>query len=267
MKINELAKLSGVNPETIRMYRNRNLLFPTRNPHNGYYDYSLEDFMNLLYLRKLRKSNVSLESISRLNNSSHLAEVIDNYNQELASIEASIRQLQHQKSLLELTLNHLENCREIDGVVQEIDSFDDKYDCYCLDDKTNPGVGIWLNHMEMFTPTLKLLRSDLEQEKVPLHIPVQVGIGTYRHVLDNTSFPIPPKIDILPKGRFLTLTVRLKQLNYLPGNQIKPLLDYVAKHHLQFEGDTTAFLIRVDSTGKDRTFIYRLRIKIKPQEP
>lgn len=267
MKINELAKLSGVNPETIRMYRNRNLLSPSRNPHNGYYDYSLEDFMNLLYLRKLRKSSVSLEAISRLNSSDHLDEVIDNYNQELAGIEASIRQLQHQKSLLELTLNHLENCREIDGAVQEIDSFDDKYDCYCLDDKANPGVRIWLDHMEMFTPTLKLLRSDMELAKVPRCIPVQVGIGTYRHVLDNASLPIPQKIDILPKGRFLTLTVRLKHLNSLPASQIKPLLDYAAKHRLQFESDTTAFLIRVDSSGKDRTFLYRLRVKVKPQEP
>ena len=54
MKINELAKLSGLNSETIRKYRERGLLKPVRNPENGYYEYSWPDFLNLLYIRKLR---------------------------------------------------------------------------------------------------------------------------------------------------------------------------------------------------------------------
>ena len=39
MKINELAKISHVKAETIRMYRNKGLLVPRQN-ENGYYEYS-----------------------------------------------------------------------------------------------------------------------------------------------------------------------------------------------------------------------------------
>ena len=63
MKTNTLANLSDVNAETIRKYRDRSLLRPECNPENGYYEYSQADFLNLLYIRKLRGANLSLERI------------------------------------------------------------------------------------------------------------------------------------------------------------------------------------------------------------
>ena len=62
MKINELAKMSNVNAETIRMYRNKGLLAPRQN-ENGYYEYSMEDLQALLHVRKLRSMNVSLGAV------------------------------------------------------------------------------------------------------------------------------------------------------------------------------------------------------------
>ena len=53
MKIHELARLSGVNPETIRMYRQKGLLHPARLA-NGYFDYSACNLYELMFVRKLR---------------------------------------------------------------------------------------------------------------------------------------------------------------------------------------------------------------------
>ena len=53
MKIHELAHLSGVNPETIRMYRQKGLLHPARLA-NGYFDYSACNLYELMFVRKLR---------------------------------------------------------------------------------------------------------------------------------------------------------------------------------------------------------------------
>jgi len=55
MKIHELAHLSGVNPETIRMYRQKGLLHPARLA-NGYFDYSACNLYELMFVRKLRGS-------------------------------------------------------------------------------------------------------------------------------------------------------------------------------------------------------------------
>ena len=51
MKIHELAHLSGVNPETIRMYRQKGLLHPARLA-NGYFDYSACNLYELMFVRK-----------------------------------------------------------------------------------------------------------------------------------------------------------------------------------------------------------------------
>ena len=64
MKINHMAKYSGVNSETIRKYRDRGLLHPEQNPENGYYEYSNADFLHLLYIRKLRGAGLSLDTIA-----------------------------------------------------------------------------------------------------------------------------------------------------------------------------------------------------------
>lgn len=57
MKIHELAHLSGVNPETIRMYRQKGLLHPARLA-NGYFDYSACNLYELMFVRKLRGANL-----------------------------------------------------------------------------------------------------------------------------------------------------------------------------------------------------------------
>lgn len=63
MKIHELARLSGVNPETIRMYRQKGLLHPARLA-NGYFDYSACNLYELMFVRKLRGANLGLETIA-----------------------------------------------------------------------------------------------------------------------------------------------------------------------------------------------------------
>lgn len=63
MKIHELAHLSGVNPETIRMYRQKGLLHPARLA-NGYFDYSACNLYELMFVRKLRGANLGLETIA-----------------------------------------------------------------------------------------------------------------------------------------------------------------------------------------------------------
>lgn len=51
MKIHELARLSGVNPETIRMYRQKGLLHPAKLA-NGYFDYSACNLYELMFVQQ-----------------------------------------------------------------------------------------------------------------------------------------------------------------------------------------------------------------------
>lgn len=47
MRVAQLAKAAAVSPETVRHYTDLGLLRPTRNPDNGYQQYSNADLQRL----------------------------------------------------------------------------------------------------------------------------------------------------------------------------------------------------------------------------
>ena len=104
MKINTLAGLSGVSPETIRKYRDRDLLRPYCNPENGYYDYSNADFLNLLYIRKLRGANLSLDTIGATYSCDGAGALLDGYRETLEELERQIAALKRREMMLRLIL-------------------------------------------------------------------------------------------------------------------------------------------------------------------
>ena len=108
MKINELAKLSGLNSETIRKYRERSLLKPARNPENGYYEYSWPDFLNLLYIRKLRGANLSLDAIEATCRSGDAESLLQGYRETIADLEKQVRELKRREMMLAITARHYE---------------------------------------------------------------------------------------------------------------------------------------------------------------
>lgn len=85
MKIHELAHLSGVNPETIRMYRQKGLLHPARLA-NGYFDYSACNLYELMFVRKLRGANLGLETIASFYAEDGQAGALRNMKQEIRAL-------------------------------------------------------------------------------------------------------------------------------------------------------------------------------------
>ncbi len=66
MKINEVEQLVGISKRNIRFYEKEGLLSPGRNADNGYRDYGEEDVETLHKIKLLRKLDVPLEEIRRM---------------------------------------------------------------------------------------------------------------------------------------------------------------------------------------------------------
>ena len=115
MKINTLAGLSGVSSETIRKYRDRDLLRPYCNPENGYYDYSNADFLNLLYIRKLRGANLSLDTIGATYSCDGAGALLDGYRETLEELERQIAALKRREMMLRLTSGIMSGTLRIPG--------------------------------------------------------------------------------------------------------------------------------------------------------
>ena len=69
MKINQVEQIIGITKKNIRFYEQEGLLKPSR-VANGYRDYSTEDLETLRHIKLLRKLDVPIEEIKRLQSGS-----------------------------------------------------------------------------------------------------------------------------------------------------------------------------------------------------
>ncbi|MCR5089508.1 MAG: MerR family transcriptional regulator [Oscillospiraceae bacterium] len=263
MKINELSKITHVNPETIRMYRNKGLLFPAQSA-NGYYEYSGSDLQDLLFIRKLRGMNLSLDTVADTYEQRNVDEVIDGFRQDLCDLEEQIAHLQKRQAMLRMHVDFYEAYRENTHGVAEVEIPDDRYDLFFDPQHISPELDVWLEHIALFTQGLYIPEGLLQQEPLPDFIPVKHTIGSFSPILEENRFPVPENAIFTPKGRYLTAKAILRAGEAgLDARQLRPFKEYAAANGCRLLGNTTAFLFRIDRTEKTARYIYRLRIRME----
>lgn len=124
-KISELAKLSGVNLETIRYYERLKLITPAKRNANGYRVFSEVQFNELQFIKACRAIGFSLDETRELlalqANPSNPCQIADTLaKQRLVQIDHQIEQCQKIKALLEGIVNchsaDIDHCQIIQGI-------------------------------------------------------------------------------------------------------------------------------------------------------
>lgn len=260
MKISELSKATGVNVETIRMYRNKGLLFPHQD-ENGYYEYSPEDVQALLHIRKMRSMNVSLGAIGYSYTHSDVDLLLDGFYKEYERLEDRLEELRRQKYMLKVTMDHFESYRENGDGVMAVEIPDDRYDLLLKENAGNEKLKPWLENMELFTLGLRIPGELLRGEELPEKIPFHVTVGTYVPILEMRQLEIPEEAVLVPKGTYLATKVEVCKENLLDREQLLPLFRYARENGYRILGDTTAFLFRVKQEKDGLRIRYRLRVR------
>ena len=265
MKINELSKMSQVNAETIRMYRNKGLLLP-RQSENGYYEYSAEDLQALLHIRKLRSMNVSLGAIGYSFTHSNLDELLIGIHREYDRLNEQLEELKRREFMLKVTMDHFESYRDNGEGVMIVEIPDDRYDLFLEEKEGNKAMQPWLENMELFTLGLNLPAETLCGETLPEEIPFRITVGTYAPILAMKGLEIPKEAVLIPKGTYLATRIEVGEERFLKREQLEPLFCFARENGYRILGETTAFLFRV-KREKDRLRVrYRLRVRAEKRE-
>ena len=257
MKINELSKLTGIKAETIRSYRNRNLLHPEKLP-NGYYDYSAGDFISLLYIRKLRGYSMALDDIAAAYQADSNEEILNLMEYKRQILLADITRLQEEKRYLELEQQHI---MQSSGSEQEafiMQSIDDKYDLYEFR-KSHTMKGLY----HMMTPTLFISKEVLNGECTDQIIPIRAGLGTYRYISEENHMTIPDHLIVIPNGIHISQTITLSDLSSMNLMRLKPMMDLAKKNGTPFISDTTGYLVYIQNVNGKRVYHFRIRACIE----
>lgn len=265
MKVHELSALTGVNIETIRKYRNQGMLFPTRLP-NGYYDYSTQDLIYLLYIRKLRGSGLSLDAIAYTYSNDSRKQIYEALRKEAEELSAQIARMHERLEMLELTLMHFDVSIHNEAAVAEYVVDQDSYVIPLDTAIAVPEARQWLYRVEVMAQNILIDMAALQNGPLPERVPYINSIGTYSSLLRANRIPIPDCAVRIPAGTYLTLWLEPDGPDTIDSRQLKPLLDYAAAHGYRFTGLCTGFVFRIQRDKKTNGFVYRFRAQVEKAE-
>jgi DNA-binding transcriptional MerR regulator len=264
MKINELAKMTQINAETIRMYRKMGFLHPEQQT-NGYYEYSIADFSSLVYLRKMREYGMSLTDISNYENSAKPTDLVQMLEEEEKTIKQQMEVLKERQRFIRFEKRHvIESIETGEESVQVMQSIDDKLDYYGEDVIMNALQQ--LDARSIYLTTTSCLRIDREvlNGKIEDHeIRMEAGIGLYRFMIERKHLTVPEHAVIVPNGICISQMVSLRNCEKINILQLAPMMAYAKKNHHTFLSDTTGYLARIRHDEQGVIFDFRIRACIE----
>ena len=267
MKINELSKLTSINTETIRMYRNLGFLHPKK-LENGYYDYSMQDYASIIHLKKLRAFDFSLQDIHESEHLDSLEEYLSRFKEVEIELHKEIESIQKKIDLIHFEMEHvLSTMSTYDANVSLNQSVDTKIDIYPPFETNQLIDPTTYSNYFLYTTTpifisKDILNGDIKDEIIE----TKVGIGTYLSIYQKMHVEIPDNAITIPNGLCITQIVYMKDLTHINILDIAPMMNYAKKLNKKFISDTTGYLVGVTYEDKDPVYIMRIRACIETND-
>lgn len=271
LTVAQVERLTGLDKETIRMYRQKGLLKP-RQAENGYFFYSEVDIALLFHIRGLRGSGMSLTDINRLINSQSAADPLNFYDERIAQVEGQIRELQNQLAGLQTRRRSIiDSTRELGKVERKIYPYT-KIDIFPFavgdDPEKKEILHQWVLEYQYFILSLHIPREELVEEGRALPYHSAITIGSYLDRTNLRTAPTGPTFQqkIVPGGECLSLVLRTTSPAQLTPADLAPLLQAAKEQGLRFISDLTGFLCKgeYDPQTNQPVFYYRVRARVAP---
>lgn len=267
MKVNELSKLTAINTETIRMYRNLGFLHPEK-LENGYYDYSMQDYASIIHLKKLRAFDFSLQDIHESEHLDSLEEYLSRFKKVEIELHKEIESIQKKIDFIHFEMEHvLSTMSTYDANVSLNQSVDTKIDIYPPFETNQLVDPTTYSNYFLYTTTpifisKDILNGDIKDEIIETN----VGIGTYLSIYQKMHVEIPDNAITIPNGLCITQIVYMKDLTHINILDIAPMINYAKKLNKKFISDTTGYLVGVTYEDKDPVYIMRIRACIETND-
>lgn len=265
MKVNEISKMSGINIETIRMYRNMGFLHPKK-LENGYYDYSMQDYASLSHIRKFREFDFSLEKVQQLEHDYDIPMLLDEFKIVENRLNEEIQLLQEKIKFIQFERNHVlssQNTRDSNVTINQ--SVDEKIDIYPPYNQEVPLLpdnipGYFLYTTIPIFISKEILNGEVKDETIE----TKIGLGTYRSLIERYHLTIPENASIIPNGLCISQTIRTKDLSHINIKDLSPMINYAKKLNQKFISNTTGYLVGIHYDDDDEpTYLMRIRACIE----
>lgn len=262
MNINTLAKMTSTSKETIRLYREKGLLHPEKNIDNNYFIYTMRDFCTVMFIKKMRYFNMSLNNIKYLLNRNDPNKFIEQYDKQIESLQQEEKRIRNQIKHLKMAKEYLESSFESEGRVIEKSFISTRYDIYpdLLENKDKHLYDNMILKSDIYINTIYISRKEILCNSLD-KLKVYIGLGIDDQVIKQYKVKVPSQALIFPSGMYLVTMVKITQLNEISRNDILPIIKYAEANNYNIVSGITSFLAYIDHTS--HSYYYRIRVQVE----
>ncbi|MBR0372991.1 MAG: MerR family transcriptional regulator [Mogibacterium sp.] len=248
--IQQFSQLLGVSTDTIRHYRELELIRPIQ-AANGYFLYRIEDALGILYTRELRSNNLSIKSIQ--------TSVCNSITGYLKSLYEEEHQLIEQIEINQLSLARVREIKDyIAKGVQlfatgEVEVFSGQ-DTYTVCPFDNEGFGTgslagWTDRFPFTYVALTISPEEIRTKNNKEIYHTHLGCGALKKYVDRFHLPISQGQNntiLHPEGKYIRICIAVRNLLKLTPLDLEPIISYAKAHKCKLTDGIGARLIYIE---------------------
>lgn len=248
--IKQLSDLTGISSETIRYYRQVNILHPEFNS-KGFYSYSYDDFITLLYTREMKTYSQSINTIKDFYQSKSILDLSIEFDKYHQILNTHIYSLQLELQRLEESQKYIKACLRLFNKVEEFDG--PSTWAYPILEQTNKeDIKKWTMNFPFVYTSITIPLESLNNSNLPLKC--YPGVGALIHHVEKFNLPISEKCFFQDGGHFIRTCIKTKNPNNISKEDLKVLYDYAKLNLLTFRTCSGGRVVFIDYQEKTPTY-------------
>lgn len=226
----KFCKITGITPETLRHYVDLGLLVPAEINGNGYRKFSIENAVDMFYLRHERGLGAKLNQFQPENDAVNLDHQAERYEENLASLIQQKELLQRQidrnmyyQKLIQRAKNQLGEAKLLNVKQPFSLSFLEFSSLNLKDDSILKNVEEWMKHPELLHMAFRIdLKQVFSKQEV---LKPRIGLGMRADFVEFSGLSIDYAQTTKGSKKILNIIARSESLSQIPRSVLQPLLD------------------------------------------
>lgn len=230
----KFCKITGITPETLRHYVDLGLLVPAEVNGNGYRKFSIENAVDMFYLRHERGLGAKLNQFQPENDAVNLNHQAERYQENLDSLIQQKELIQRQidrnlyyQKLIQRAKDQLGEPKLLNVKHPFSLSFLEFSSLSLKDDTLVKNVEEWMKHPELLHMAFRIDFQQVYSEKEIFTPRIGLGIRTDFATLSGLSIDCAQTT--AGSNRIMNIIARSESLSQIPRNVLQPLLDKLDK--------------------------------------
>ena len=261
-KINDISKIYGIGPDSLRYYERLGILKPRRDA-NSYRLYSLKDLYKLNILRDLRALGFSMEQVKDYLDGQSIGNTLELLHREELLLRRRIEDLEARERIIKSRISSLSSLRDVPGGTIFTESCPERYCVQATEHITRD------EEMDFLIKKLHKKHENIVQDLGTLTIGAFASVPELENGISNVYTSVffvlegrPSEYDFtLPAGDYLSFRYRGGYDDN--AEKVRTVLDYARNHGLSTSGSPFE-IYEIDNrdTIKPEEFLTKIQIAI-----